>query len=1210
MVVRLAGAARAAFASLLVVACSAWAAPQIVIPRDAPEGAPTKTGPARIPVRFNADALFALAPGATAELTLPDGGRQAYVYERTVAHGGGIDTWIARGAERGDNERAVITHGPGGTWGWMSTPYGEYRIYPGAGTDWLARAAPPDLARAAQPRDVIEAPLDRPGTDARSGVPTPLAERFIAKSLGKTTPTPVLQADLMILYTPDLAAKLGAGLLPMIYNVVATANQSYADSEIALALRLVNATMVGVDNSYASKDVLNGMGQGSTIAALNTLFAPYTENAGGATPLRDQVGADMVALLRDGPTDVGGIAYLVKNPSLYPTVSVTSSYAYSVINYCATGCEKIFAHEIGHNLGQAHDRATVARDAGGIIPSGAAVAPYAFAHYSCTNGLTCNPFVANGCPTYYAQCQTPLDPNDFATLMAYIDPIVLKFSNPNLTCYPAGGLASAARPCGVADQDDSARSINETRQNISAYRNQTLAALPGSLQFTNGSYSASETSGTITFTVSRTSGSSGAVSVSYAVAGATATAGIDFTPASGTLTWADGDSANKTFTVPIKNDLSTEGIETITATLSGPSGASGVYLGYPSTASGLLLEAWPAGGAMPAGWTQPASGSSVGWAPANDSAADSDGASLKSGALDFTVKNCNDTVYGAIPCPSVVQYTGNFTAGTVAFSYRVSGYPQFGFFEFLVDGIVAQQATGSSATADSGWQFFSTSIGAGTHTLQWRYRTRLGFACAGAISPPATTPTYPSCADRAWIDDVSLPLARAASSTTLASSLNPAQLGQSVTLTAHVSGGATTPTGGVAFLEGNAAVAGCAQPLALSSGTATCSTTSLVAGVHTITAVYSGDTLYTTSASSPLAQTVSAGPQLLSASPSTLDFGGQSMNTTSQTLATTITNTSAGTVTISGVTASSGFSVVSNGCSVLAPAATCQLALTFTPSAQGSASGTAAISYPGGGPTVVNLAGTGEHSLVTHYYLAILRRLPDSPGKAYWEGEATLLTGLGVDINEAWYAMAMSFFAGTEYAALNRDNNGYVTDLYDTFFNRPPDASGLAYWTGQLASGMPREVVLATFMFSPEFVSFTQAIFGNTAARAEVNTVMDFYRGILGRLPDSSGFTYWVGQFRSAQCQGSGAVYSQAEGISSAFALSAEYAGRNRTNAQYIGDLYNAFLRRGGDLAGVQYWIGQLNSGAQTREQVRQAFIASTEFGNRVNAIVSQGCLP
>jgi hypothetical protein len=72
---------------------------------------------------------------------------------------------------------------------------------------------------------------------------------------------------------------------------------------------------------------------------------------------------------------------------------------------------------------------------------------------------------------------------------------------------------------------------------------------------------------------------------------------------------------------------------------------------------------------------------------------------------------------------------------------------------------------------------------------------------------------------------------------------------------------------------------------------------------------------------------------------------------------------------------------------------------------------------------------------------------------------------------------------------------------------------------------------------------------------------------------------------------------------------SPEYGARGRTNGQFIGDVYNAFLRRGGDLAGVNYWVNQLDTSARTRENVRKAFIATPEFGARVQAIINQGCL-
>jgi hypothetical protein len=155
---------------------------------------------------------------------------------------------------------------------------------------------------------------------------------------------------------------------------------------------------------------------------------------------------------------------------------------------------------------------------------------------------------------------------------------------------------------------------------------------------------------------------------------------------------------------------------------------------------------------------------------------------------------------------------------------------------------------------------------------------------------------------------------------------------------------------------------------------------------------------------------------------------------------------------------------------------------------------------------------------------------------------------------------------------------------------------------------MPREVVLASFMFSPEFTTFTKDIFGTAVVRPEIDMDVDFYRGILGRLPDDAGFNSWLTRLRNSQCAGAAAVSLTVEDISSQFALSAEYSARNRNNSQYVGDLYNAFLRRGGDLAGVQFWIDEIASGRQTREAVRKQFVASPEFSGRANAVIAAGC--
>lgn len=109
---------------------------------------------------------------------------------------------------------------------------------------------------------------------------------------------------------------------------------------------------------------------------------------------------------------------------------------------------------------------------------------------------------------------------------------------------------------------------------------------PGALTFSSTTFTAGE-NGSATITVSRVGGSDGAVSVGYATSNGTATAGSDYTAASGTLNWVDGDATDKTYTVSITTDSSDEDNETVINTLSSPTG--GASLGT-STATLTIVD--------------------------------------------------------------------------------------------------------------------------------------------------------------------------------------------------------------------------------------------------------------------------------------------------------------------------------------------------------------------------------------------------------------------------------------------------------------------------------------------------------------------------------------------------------------------------------------------------------------------------------------------
>jgi hypothetical protein len=96
----------------------------------------------------------------------------------------------------------------------------------------------------------------------------------------------------------------------------------------------------------------------------------------------------------------------------------------------------------------------------------------------------------------------------------------------------------------------------------------------GVLQFSPADYSIEEETGTVTLTVTRDGGSTGILEADYTTQAGTATEGSDYVYATGRLTWADGDSDNKTLTITFINDAKIENDETFTVTLSDTNGTS------------------------------------------------------------------------------------------------------------------------------------------------------------------------------------------------------------------------------------------------------------------------------------------------------------------------------------------------------------------------------------------------------------------------------------------------------------------------------------------------------------------------------------------------------------------------------------------------------------------------------------------------------------
>ena len=463
---------RAFAVALLLPAASVLAAPPLLLPHTAAPPKSAKAPPFKSQghrVQLNMPELAGRRPGDELEVTLPNGKTHVLVSDLLKDEGKGITTWV--GFLKGHHEklRAIITTGPAGSFGRITTPDGEFRLVPGEGFDWLIdmnaeqEHLPPidlheDFRVPSRPK------MQYPQVYEPEYYPTMPGVNTVAVS--KATPAQVT-VDLMIVYTQGYAANLGAELQTRLAFLVASANTMYADSEVGIVLRLVHSVQVNYSDTATNN--------GEALDDITPVGGPVNAAFSGIEALRTQYGADMVAFLRNGSNMSGrGVAWIANAP-MQPFFA---PYMYSVTDGCVRGCEWVIIHEIGHNMGNMHDRSTSSwQNNGSATAPEDGSYPYSFGYYTCAGGtLSCNPNVPGGCPALQQpECSTPRSgTNNFADIMAYFHDTTtrnFKFSNPDLTCIGATG---PAQPCGIAAGQPNAAnlalSMNNNRTALSALR--------------------------------------------------------------------------------------------------------------------------------------------------------------------------------------------------------------------------------------------------------------------------------------------------------------------------------------------------------------------------------------------------------------------------------------------------------------------------------------------------------------------------------------------------------------------------------------------------------------------------------------------------------------------------------------------------------------------------------------------------------------------
>ncbi|MFM8933734.1 MAG: DUF4214 domain-containing protein, partial [Gemmataceae bacterium] len=129
-----------------------------------------------------------------------------------------------------------------------------------------------------------------------------------------------------------------------------------------------------------------------------------------------------------------------------------------------------------------------------------------------------------------------------------------------------------------------------------------------------------------------------------------------------------------------------------------------------------------------------------------------------------------------------------------------------------------------------------------------------------------------------------------------------------------------------------------------------------------------------------------------------------------------------------------------------------------------------------------------------------------------------------------------------------------VEELYETHLGRESDANGLKAWSARIDGGLSVEDAVRAFRSSTE---------------ASLKTVERVYQELLNRLPDQVGRDGWVRFLQTGKTE---------RDLRAQVLTSREYTG-SHTQEQVINRLYETYLGREADQAGMANWLARWDAG-------------------------------
>ncbi|WP_156347533.1 DUF4214 domain-containing protein, partial [Sphingomonas sp. Leaf5] len=233
---------------------------------------------------------------------------------------------------------------------------------------------------------------------------------------------------------------------------------------------------------------------------------------------------------------------------------------------------------------------------------------------------------------------------------------------------------------------------------------------------------------------------------------------------------------------------------------------------------------------------------------------------------------------------------------------------------------------------------------------------------------------------------------------------------------------------------------------------------------------------------------------------------------------------------------------------------------------------------------------------VMRLYDTILDRAPDAVGLEFY---VDLIEDRGV----ALAAIASEIAGSAEFqAATGGLNNGQFVDyVYSQALGRAADASGKAFYTRLLDTGLSRGVFVADLSESAEHRGLTSEMVakGYFSVDDSYQAVTLFYDSFLGRRPDAGGLQYYADRVKSGTIS-----LSQ---VADDFAGSSEFktAIQGKSNAELVDYVYRNTLDRAPDAGGAAYYTDLLNKGFAPAAFVAEVSLSQEHYNLMSGAIIN-----